>query len=51
MVFRVFVPLVAAKYYAVWMMISGTFWIIGFTIFVLIYAPILVKSRLDGAYG
>lgn len=50
-VFRVFVPLVIAKPYAVWMMISGTFWIIGFAIFVLIYAPILLKPRLDGAYG
>ncbi|MDP3678056.1 MAG: NnrS family protein, partial [Methylotenera sp.] len=50
-VFRIFAPMFAMQHYASWVLISALFWIIGFTIFVVIYAPILLKPRIDGTFG
>ena len=50
-VFRIFVPMLAMQHYASWVLISALFWIIGFTIFVVIYTPILLKPRIDGTFG
>jgi uncharacterized protein involved in response to NO len=50
-VFRALVPMFTMQYYPSWVMIAATFWIIGFATFVVIYMPILLKVRIDGAYG
>lgn len=50
-VFRILVPMFAMQHYVYWVLISALFWILGFAIFVVIYAPILLKPRVDGTYG
>lgn len=50
-VFRIVLPLVVIAHYPTWIAISGMFWIMGFALFLLVYAPILCKPRVDGAYG
>ncbi|HSG92909.1 MAG TPA: NnrS family protein [Methylotenera sp.] len=50
-VFRIVLPLFAMQHYTSWVVISAIFWIIGFALFLLIYAPILCKPRVDGTYG
>lgn len=49
--FRIVLPLFAMQSYSAWIVISGIFWIAGFAIFLLVYAPILCKIRVDGTYG
>jgi len=48
---RVFMPMWLAQYYQAWLLISGVLWVAGFAIFLWVYAPILCKPRVDGAYG
>ena len=50
-VFRIVLPLFAMQYYTGWVIVSAAFWIIGFALFLVIYAPILCKPRVDGTYG
>lgn len=50
-VFRVFLPMVSPDNYLVWIISSQLFWLIAFIMFVISYAPILVKPRLDGQFG
>ena len=50
-VFRIVLPLFAMESYTSWVIISASFWIAGFVIFLLIYTPILCKPRGDGTYG
>lgn len=50
-VFRVLAPMLAMQNYANWVLISALFWMIGFAVFVAIYAPILLKPRVDGLFG
>ncbi len=50
-IFRVILPMFAMQYYTGWVVTSALFWIIGFAIFLMIYAPILCKPRVDGTYG
>jgi len=50
-VIRVIMPLVAAASYTTWIMFSQWFWIAAFAGFVMIYAPMLVRGRIDGKYG
>ena len=50
-VFRIVLPLFAMQYYTQWVMTAALFWIVGFVIFLVIYAPILCKPRVDGTYG
>ena len=48
---RVVMPLVAPQLYTLWISASQWLWIVSFTGFVMIYAPMLVKGRIDGKYG
>ncbi len=50
-IFRIVFPMFAMQYYSGWVVTSALFWIIGFAIFLVIYAPILCKPRIDGTYG
>ncbi|MGB4811299.1 MAG: NnrS family protein [Methylophilaceae bacterium] len=50
-IFRSFVPMLTSQHYINWVMVSSILWILSFSIFTLIYAPILVKPRVDGAWG
>ena len=50
-VFRVFLPMVASQLYTSWVFVASVFWILSFAIFVVIYTPILLKPRADGAFG
>ncbi len=48
---RVVLPLFAMQHYVSWVIISAVLWIVGFALFLVIYAPILCKPRVDGTYG
>ncbi|MFO1423778.1 MAG: NnrS family protein [Candidatus Competibacteraceae bacterium] len=50
-VFRVIAPLIAEKYYVLWVATSQILWIAAFLIFVVTYFPMLVKPRIDGQFG
>jgi uncharacterized protein involved in response to NO len=50
-VVRVFLPLLLPAHYANIILISQLLWIAAFASFVFIYAPMLVKPRIDGSYG
>ena len=50
-VFRIVLPLFSMQHYTSWVVTSAIFWVIGFVIFLVIYAPILCKPRVDGTYG
>lgn len=49
--FRAFVPMFASQFYISWMLVAAILWILSFAIFVVIYTPILLKPRTDGAFG
>lgn len=49
--FRVIVPMFTVELYTIWMLISAISWILSFAIFVIIYSQILIKPRVDGAFG
>jgi len=49
--FRVVLPLFAMANYTGWVVTSALLWIAGFAIFLVVYAPILCKPRVDGTYG
>ena len=50
-VVRVILPLIAADYYLIWIAVSQVLWITAFLIFVVVYAPMLIKPRIDGQFG
>ena len=50
-IFRAVLPMAFSQYYVNWVFIASVFWIVSFAIFVVIYAPILLKPRVDGTYG
>jgi uncharacterized protein involved in response to NO len=50
-VVRVLVPMLAPGSYGTWIAVSQGLWVMAFVPFVWIYAPILVKPRIDGRYG
>ncbi len=50
-VFRSLVPMLSTQHYANWVLISGVLWILSFAGFVVVYAPILLRPRIDGAFG
>jgi uncharacterized protein involved in response to NO len=50
-VVRVILPLIAADHYLIWIAVSQILWIIAFLIFVVVYAPMLIKPRIDGQFG
>ncbi|MDQ5908145.1 MAG: NnrS family protein [Pseudomonadota bacterium] len=50
-VFRVVFPLIMMDYYVVWIVLSQILWIAAFLMFIVTYAPMLVKPRVDGQFG
>ncbi len=48
---RVLLPLLSMEHYTLWVAASQLFWMGAFALFVFVYAPILVKPRVDGRYG
>ena len=50
-VVRVLLPMVWQSHYLNLILISQSLWIVAFMLFLLIYAPLLVKPRVDGRYG
>lgn len=49
--FRIILPLLLPSYYTIWIGISQALWISAFTLFVFLFAPILIKPRVDGQPG
>jgi len=50
-VMRVVMAPLLLEYYAIWIMLSGFFWVLGFSLFVWVYLPILIRPRVDGKLG
>lgn len=50
-VFRVLVPMITMQFYTLWVLIAAIFWVLGFIIYIAIYAPILLKLRTDCTFG
>lgn len=50
-VFRVFLSLVDMAHYTLWITLSGVAWTLTFGLFVLVFAPMLVRPRVDAAGG
>ena len=50
-IFRVGLPLLAPNHYLVWILASQILWITAFLIFMIVYATILIKPRVDGQLG
>lgn len=48
---RVFVPIVAPALYVDGMVAAGVLWVAAFGLFVAVYAPILLRPRVDGQPG
>jgi len=48
---RVLLPIVDASRYSLWLQLSAILWTLAFALFVLGYAPILMKPRVDGRPG
>ncbi|MEO6117833.1 MAG: NnrS family protein [Methylotenera sp.] len=48
---RAIVPMFASQFYSSWITLASILWILSFAIFVFIYTPILLKPRIDGAFG
>lgn len=48
---RVVLPLLLPQWYAQWIGAAQILWIIPFALFAWIYAPMLIKPRMDGRYG
>ncbi len=50
-VIRVLVPTVIASNYSLWVLLSGGFWLLSFTLFCWGFLPILSRPRIDQKYG
>lgn len=48
---RIVLPMIDMNHYVWWVTLSYLCWITGFALFVLVYAPILVRPRPDGQPG
>jgi uncharacterized protein involved in response to NO len=48
---RVLLPMIYPPHYTLWLGIAQAAWLIAFALFVWVYAPVLVKPRLDGTPG
>jgi uncharacterized protein involved in response to NO len=48
---RVLLPVMAPGHYLLWVGLAQAAWLIAFALFVRVYVPILVKSRVDGMPG
>ena len=49
--FRAIVPMFTSQFYMSWMLVAAILWILSFGVFVVIYTPVLLKPRSDGAFG
>jgi uncharacterized protein involved in response to NO len=50
-VFRVLMPMISTQFYTSWVLLAAVFWMLSFAIYTIIYLPILLKPRPDGAFG
>jgi uncharacterized protein involved in response to NO len=50
-VVRVFLPMLLAEHYLLWIQLSGILWVLGFLVFVVVYLPVLLRPRVDGRPG
>ncbi|MDJ0806964.1 MAG: NnrS family protein [Gammaproteobacteria bacterium] len=50
-VLRVFTPALVPEFHNLWIQLSGSLWILCFTLFSFAYLPILLKPRIDGRPG
>jgi uncharacterized protein involved in response to NO len=48
---RVIAPLAVPAWYVSWVLLSGLLWTVAFGIFLFIYAPMLLRARIDGCPG
>jgi len=48
---RIFLPMLDAAHYQFWITASGLMWIITFTLFTIVFIPLLIKRRADGKDG
>ncbi len=48
---RVIFPVILPSLHIWWIGLSQFFWIIGFGLFAITYAPMLIKPRIDGRFG
>ena len=48
---RIALPIILPASYSLWIGISQVLWILTFGIFSWVYAPMLIKPRVDGRYG
>jgi len=48
---RVLTPLLAPALYLDGILVSGVLWVLAFTLYVAVYAPVLTRSRVDGQPG
>jgi uncharacterized protein involved in response to NO len=50
-VVRIFMPLLFPESYLLWIWVSQILWITAFSLFVIVYLPVLVQPRTDGRAG
>ncbi|MCL1060295.1 NnrS family protein [Shewanella gelidimarina] len=50
-VLRSFMPIISPEHYQLWLWLAGAFWSLAFAMFVINYASILSKPRVDGRPG
>lgn len=50
-IIRVLLPAVFKQYYSAWIILSGSCWVLGFTLFAYAFLPILSQPRPDHKYG
>lgn len=48
---RVLLPLMWPEHYATWITLSQFLWITAYAVFVITFAPMLIKKRIDGHFG
>jgi len=50
-IIRVLMPVLLIDFYTVSIAVSGILWVLAFSIYLYVYAPMLLKSRIDGQPG
>lgn len=48
---RVFMPILDAGHFPVWIAVSQFLWIIAYGLFIVVYFPVLSSPRIDGKFG
>ena len=49
--FRILLPIIDMNHYVTWILLSQILWSVAYLIFVIAYARILIKPRIDGQFG